>query len=114
MSSDSVPRMSDKAELIAAAQVNAFAGPPAGIEFKANVGFKTATRNSAGAYELELDDKHDGHKLVINVSRKNGGPGSIEADVVPGDTKKIEVTSFDSSDTAADTAFFITVYRVSS
>jgi hypothetical protein len=106
--------MSDKVELIAAAQVNAFAGPPAGIEFKANDGFKTATRGSAGAYELELNNKHDGHKLVINVTRKNGGSGSIEADVIPSDTNRIEITSFDSSNSPADTAFFITVYRVRS
>jgi hypothetical protein len=106
--------MSDKVELIAAAQVNAFAGPPAGIEFKANFGFNTATRSSAGVYELDLVDKHDGHKLVINVTRKNGGPGSIEADVVPGDTRRVEITSFDANNNPADTAFFITVQQVQS
>ena len=45
--------MSDKVELIAAAQVNAFAGPPSGIEFNSNYGFKTASRGSDGVYTLE-------------------------------------------------------------
>jgi hypothetical protein len=104
--------MSDKVELIAAAQVNAFAGPPSGIEFKANFGFKTASRDSAGIYELSLDDKHDGHKLVIQVTRKNGGPGEISADVVPSDTRVINVTNFDENDLPTDSAFFITVHLV--
>jgi len=101
--------MSDKVELIAAAQVNADAG---GIAFKSNFGFKTAAKNAAGVYELNLDDKHDGHKLVINVTPNNLAENAIQASPASsGDTRVINVTNFVSG-TGADTPFFITVYRV--
>lgn len=102
--------MSDKAELIAAAQVNAFAGPPAGISFNSNFGFKTATRDSAGVYELELKDEHEQHEMVVEVSRQNGGPGSIQYGLAS--KRVIQVTNFDSSGNPADTVFSITVHRV--
>ena len=103
--------MSDKIELVAAAQINADAG---GISFKANQGFKTATRSSAGVYQVNLDDKHDGHKLVILVTPNNLAENTIQASPASsGDTHSINITNF-SSDAAADTPFFILVYRVRS
>jgi hypothetical protein len=106
--------MSDKVELIAAAQVNTFAGPPAGIQLKSNYGFKSSARNSDGSYVLTLDDKHDAHKLVINVTPNN----TLEADAVAspigtGDTNQIQVSTFVGGD-PTDSPFFITVYRVRS
>lgn len=103
--------MSDKVELIAAAQVNADAG---GISFKCNVGFKTAAKNSAGVYELTLNDKHDGHKLVINVTPNNLADNQIQASPASlGDTRTINLTNFVSG-SPSDTPFFITVWRVRS
>ena len=104
--------MSDKVELIAAAQVNAFAGPPSGIEYKANFGFKTASRSSAGVYELELDDKHDGKKLVVQATPC--ATTDCECVVSPGssgDTRRLQVGIF-ASGSPIDSAFFITVLRV--
>lgn len=107
--------MSDKVELIAAAQVNAFAGPPSGIEYKSNFGFKSSSRGSAGVYELTLDDKHDAHKLVINVTRNNVAAGEIQASIIgTGDVNRIQVNNFDATDAPLDTPFFITVWRVRS
>jgi hypothetical protein len=104
--------MSDKIEMIAAAQINADAS---GIAFKSNVGFKTATRSSAGVYDLALDDKHDAHKLVINVTANNLAGNDIQASPVgTGDTRNIAITNFASGDAAADSPFFITVWRVRS
>jgi len=102
--------MSDKVELVAAAQVNADAG---GISFKSNYKFKTAAKNGTGAYELTLDDKHDGHKLVIQLTANNltgseiqGSPGSS------GDTRTINITNFNLAGDPADTPFYILVYRI--
>lgn len=107
--------MSDKIELIAAAQVNVVSGSPGSIDFNSNFGFATATRGSAGVYGLELDHKHDAKKLVINVTRNASGSGEISAAPIgTGDIKNIQITSFDDSDVAADASFFITVYRVRS
>lgn len=104
--------MSDKIELVAAAQINADAG---GISFRANKGFNTASRGSAGSYVLHLDDKHDGHKLVIQVTANNVAGMVMQAAVVTGDTRSIGVTCFASADgTASDTPFYILVYRVRS
>lgn len=102
--------MSDKVELIAAAQINAFAGPPAGIEFNSNFGFETATRSSAGVYDLELEHKHGAKKLVVNVTRGSAESGDIGATVL--DDKHIQVNNFDADDSAVDSPFFITIYRV--
>lgn len=107
--------MSDKVELIAAAQVNAFAGPPSGIQLKSNFGFKSSAYSSPGVYELTLDDKHDAHKLVINVTRNNTAAGEIQASILgTGDVDRIQVNNFDDTDAAADSPFFITVWRVRS
>lgn len=105
--------MSDKAkaELIAAAQVNAFAGPPAGIEFESNVGFKTATRSSAGSYELELNDKPEKDELVVNVTPNNTAPVGIEASLP---REGIIQISSSNTDGPVDSPFFITVYRIKS
>jgi hypothetical protein len=114
--------MSDKVELIAAAQVNAFipglspSAPPSGIEFKSNFGFKSASRTSAGAYVLELDHKHGADKLVINVTRNNVLAGDIQAGIVgTGDVDSITVNNFDlGTGLGVDTPFFVTVWRVRS
>jgi hypothetical protein len=104
--------MSDKVELIAAAQVVA---SDAGISFRSNFGFKTASRNSPGVYELQLDDSHDAKKLVIGVTGNNASGGEIQAAIAAtGDTRSIGVTNFDLANAPADTGFFITVYRVRS
>jgi hypothetical protein len=107
--------MSDKVELIAAAQVNAFAGPPSGIEYKSNFGFKSSAYSGPGSYELTLEDKHDAHKLVINVTRNNAASGEIQASIIgTGDVNRIQVNNFDLGNAASDTPFFITVWRVRS
>ncbi len=101
--------MSDNVELVAAAQINAFLGPPAGIEFNSRFGFETATRSSAGAYVLELEHKHGVKKLVVNVTRDTTVSGTIGATVL--DEKHIQINSF-VGDVATDTPFSITVHRV--
>jgi len=100
--------MSDKIELVAAAQINADAG---GISFRSNHGFNTASRGGAGSYVLHLDDKHDGHKLAIQVTANNTTSNQMQAAVVTGDTRSITVTNF-SGDALADTPFYILVYRI--
>ena len=102
--------MSDKVELIAAAQVNAFAGPPSGIEFNSNYGFKTASRGSDGVYTLELDHDHGAKKLVMNVTPIGTAGGQASASVLTKDT--IQVTLLDSGGVAADSPFSITIDRV--
>ena len=106
--------MSDdnKVELIAAAQISAFLGPPAGIEFLSNFGFETATRSDAGSYVLEFRHEHSTKKQVINVTRNNQEPGTIDASIM--DEKHIQVLCFasDVDSTPTDSSFFITVYRV--
>lgn len=105
----------DKVELIAIAQVEVIGGSPGAINFKSNKGFETASRGSPGVYELKLDHKHDAHKLVINVTRKGTTPGEIQAEILGSDdVDRIEVTSSDIEGVAADTSFFITVWRVRS
>ena len=71
----------DKVELIAAAQVQVIGGSPGSITFSSNQGFDTASRGSAGVYELQLDHKHDDHKLVVNVTRKSSTTGEIQAEI---------------------------------
>ena len=104
--------MSDsKAELIAAAQVNAFDGATPGINFDSNFGFKsTPIRSSAGAYVLELKDKHDPNSLVVQVTRNNALPGDIEAQLPDG--SHVEISCFSSSSVPTDSPFFITVHLV--
>jgi len=102
--------MCDNVELIAASQVNAFAGPPAGIEFKSNAGFKTATRSSAGLYELELDCKHHRHEIVVNVTLNNTVAAKVVASL-PSEGN-IQINCFDASNSPVDSPFFITVWRV--
>jgi hypothetical protein len=105
----------DKVELIAAAQVQVTGGSPGAIDFSSNKGFDTASRGSPGSYELRLDHKHDDHKLVINVTRKSMTSGEIQAEILgTGDVDRIQVTNFDIDGIAADTSFFITVWRVRS
>lgn len=107
--------MSDKVELIAAAQVDVVGGSPGSITFNSNFGFKTASRGTDGSYELTLDDKHDAKKLVVNVTRDALTDGSIQASVpASGDTRTIMIAAFDTDGVAADASFFITVYRVRS
>jgi hypothetical protein len=101
--------MSDKTELVAAAQINAFLGPPSGIEFNSNFGFETATRSGPGAYVLEMEHKHGVKKLVVSVSRSSTASGTIGASVL--DEKHIQINSFE-ADVATDSPFFITVERV--
>jgi hypothetical protein len=103
--------MSDKVELVAAAQI---AVDSTGISFRSNHKFKTASRSSPGVYELELDDKHDGRKLVVQVTPDNLLANQIQAAPVSlGDTRSIQLTNFQAG-VAADTSFFITVYRIRS
>ena len=67
--------------------------------------FKTATRSGPGAYELELDDKQDGRKLDIQVTPYSLVGGVIQAaPVSQGDTRHIQITNFNTSGVAADTA----------
>ncbi len=108
--------MSDKVELIAAAQVNVVSGSPGAINFNSNFGFEdTASRGSPGVYELDLEHKHDVGKLVIHVTRNNTNSGEIAATPLgTDDVKKIQVTSFDEDDVPADSSFFISVLRVRS
>jgi len=116
--------MSDKVELIAAAQVNAFAGPPSGIQLKSNYGFKSSAYSGPGEYVLTLDDKHDAHKLVVDVTRNNTAAGEIQASLIgTGDVDRIQVNNFNNgvdpisgvlTIAAGDTPFFITVWRVRS
>ena len=101
--------MSDKVEMVAAAQIKDFLGPPAGIEFNSHFGFETASRSSAGVYVLELEHKHSPKKLVVNVTRNTAISGDIEASVL--DEKHIQINSFEET-VATDAPFFITVYRV--
>lgn len=107
--------MSDKAELVAAAQVNVVGGSPGAISFNSNFGFETASRGSPGVYELMLEHKHDAPKLVIHVTRNNTDSGEIAATPLgSGDVKSIQITCFDLNDAPADTSFFISVLRVRS
>jgi hypothetical protein len=102
----------DKVELIAIAQVQVAAGV---IGFRSNKGFDTASLVSVGVYELQLDHKHDDHKLVIEVTRKSTTPGQIQAEILgTDDVDRIQVTNFDSVGSPADTSFFIVVWRVRS
>jgi hypothetical protein len=107
--------MSDKVELIAAAQVTVVSGSPGSISFASNHGFETASRGSPGEYELILEHKHDAPKLVINVTRDNTTSGEIAAAPLgSGDVKSIQISCFDVAGAAADSSFFITVHRVRS
>lgn len=117
MGPDRVQGMSDhdKVELIALAQVQVIGGLPSSISFSSNAGFDTASRDSAGVYNLRLNHKHDDHKLVINVTRKGSTPGQIQAEILGvGDVDSLLVTNLDMTGLPADTSFFITVWRVRS
>lgn len=109
--------MSEKVELIAAAQINAFAGPPAGIEFNSNFGFETATRESAGVYNLELEHKHGTAKLVVGVTMNRTdvviSPGIVAAAVLDERHIQVKINIIDpESGLPQDSPFFITVQRV--
>lgn len=97
-------------EMVAAAQILAFAGPPAGIEFNSNFGFQTATRSDAGSYVLEMRHEHSVKKLDINVTRNNQEAGMIAASIL--DDKHIQVLCWDGDAVPTDTPFFITVHRI--
>jgi hypothetical protein len=102
--------MSEKVELIAAAQVTA---DPSAITFLSNFGFKTATRSSPGVYSLTLDHHHNPDHLVVGVTRSGSTSGEITASLPTGDkVDSVTISNFDDTDAAADTAFFVTVYRV--
>jgi hypothetical protein len=101
--------MSDKVELIASAQVNVSGTT---ISFNSNYGFKSASRTSAGLYVLELEHKHGVDKQVVNVTRNNTAFGEIEATVIDDRHIQINNFSFDEAPAAADSPFFITVFRV--
>ncbi len=104
--------MSDKVDLIAAAQVTVTAGV---ISFASNHEFKTATRSSAGVYDLEMEHKADGRKLVIALTPDSLVGGIIQgAPTSQGDTAHIQITNFDTSGDPADTSFFIQVSRIRS
>jgi hypothetical protein len=106
--------MNDKVELIAIAQVAVVAGQPPTLEFKSSQGFKGARYDSAGVYELTLDHKHGVDKLVINVTRNSPTGGEIQAAPIgTDDTDLFQVTNFEAG-SPADTAFFVTVWRVRS
>jgi hypothetical protein len=99
-------------DLIAAAQVQVTGGSPGSIAFKSNEGFKSASRGSAGSYELTLDHKHDAHKLVIGLTQNGLVDGSIAGSPSgSGDVDKIDIASFVGG-VQADSSFYITVHRV--
>jgi hypothetical protein len=102
--------MSDKVELVAAAQVSVSGVSPVTTAFNSSFGFKNVVRIAAGGYDLELEHEHDAKKLDINVTRSSSSPGSVGASAVS--DRHVQVNTFDSSDTAADTSFFITVFRI--
>lgn len=106
--------MSDdhKVELVAAAQISAFAGPPSGIEFNSSFGFHTATRTGDGAYVLELKHEHATKKMAIQVTRNNQEPGEINASIL--DDRHIQVLSFSAGavPVPTDSSFFIRVDRI--
>jgi hypothetical protein len=99
--------MSDKTEVVAAAQVLVSASS---ISFKANSEFKTATKSAVGLYDLELEHEHDRNKLVIHVTRNNTVDGTIEASM-PID-KHIQINVFGADGVVADSSFWITVRRI--
>jgi len=93
---------------IATASVNVSGGV---IAFSSNDGFKnTASIVGPGAYILNLEHEHAVDKLVVEATRNNASPGSIQATVI--DKRTIGVNVFNSSGVAADSSFFITVDRV--
>jgi hypothetical protein len=97
--------MSDKVELVAAAQV-AVPGPSAApsILFNSNFGFKSAAYIGVGGYILELEHEHDVKKMVIIVTANNTTAHGAVAS--PIDKKHISINF------ALDTGFFISVLRV--
>lgn len=100
--------MSDKVELVAAAQVNVASGPPGSVTFNSKFGFESASYTSLGVYNLKLEHEHDAKKLVVQVTRNNTSPGEIAASVL--DDRHIQVNS--SHGEALDSSFFISVLRV--
>jgi hypothetical protein len=104
--------MSDKVELIAAAQVavSGVAPAPVSTGFNSSFGFENVTRTGAGGYDLKLEHKHDVKKLVINVTRNSPSAGS--AAVSQPSDRHIQVNTFDASDAAADVSFYVAVFRI--
>lgn len=99
----------DDLKLLAAASVNAFLGPPAGIEFKTNIGFATATRSGPGAYDLELKHAHNSNELVVSATLNNAAGGGITASLPS--KGHIQVNTVDAAGTPTDSAFWIRVDR---
>lgn len=94
-------------ELIAAAQV-AVAAPS--ISLTSSTGFKTATRTTVGVYTLELSDDHHTSKWVANATLNNAGAGQIS--VLPIDKTHVQINTFGSDGTAADSSFFVQILRI--
>jgi hypothetical protein len=100
--------MSDKVELIAAAQATVSGGS---IAFTSRYGLKSSpTYMSVGVYKLELEHGHDTSKMVINPSLNSLAAGQISAS--PLDEKHIQINVFNAGGTAADSSFFVSVLRV--
>lgn len=102
--------MSDKVELVAAAQVNVVTGPPGDVTFNSKFGFESASYTSLGVYNLKLEHEHDAKKLVVGVTRNNTAPGMIEASVL--DDRHVQVNNFPDEVDGGDSSFFITIFRV--
>jgi len=88
-------------------------GEPAVLSFRNRTGFKdTATRVSAGQYQLLLKDAHHSSHLVVQATRNSVDPGSISA--VPGTdkTELITVYTYDVDGVATDANFSISVAHV--
>jgi hypothetical protein len=101
--------MSDKAKLIASASVQV--STPF-ISFNSKTGFKNAVYNAQGVYTLELEHHHDTKKLVVQVTPNNTQLDSIVASTPDG--KHVQVNNFNggSGGGAADSSFYINVYRI--
>jgi len=107
--------MSDKVELIAAAQLNVVSGSPGSIDFKSRTGFESASRGSPGSYEVTLSHEQDARKLVISATLNNTVGGTIV--VAPertGDVRKLQVTCCDANGALVDSSFYIKVEKICS
>lgn len=102
--------MGNRIELIAAAQITVAAGV---ISFASNAGFRTASRSSPGVYAVDLEDSHEGNKLVVGITPNNLVGGPIQGSPLStGETRTIQITNFALDGAAADTSFYLTVFRV--
>lgn len=105
--------MSDKVELIAAAQVIVSSGPPGSVTFNSNHGFKDdATYAGLGVYDLELEHEHGPKKLVVQVTKNSAASGNVNIEASVLNERHIQVNNFDSSGVPADASFFISILRV--